>query len=126
MAEVIAKRGAVRVVMDDESAEGIDGDYRIDDPEDVPLMRFCVERRYKRRWVFCDDSSYCTQIDARLSTKEHERLAEFILAEVYESALSITDDPERNRACKRLAERLSWINPTWGTKKEKLGWVLDG
>ena len=124
MAEAIAVRGKVRVVMDDGCGEGIEGDYDDEDQEDVPLMRFEVQRKYKGKWVFCADSSYCTQIDARLTKKEHKRLAELILNQVYDDAESITEDPENDYACKKTCEGLSWINPTWGTGKEEMGWVL--
>jgi len=124
MAEAIAVRGEVRVTMDDECGEGIEEDYHPDDQEDVPLMRFQVERKYKGEWVFCEDSSYCTQIDARLPQKELDRLANLILDQVYDEAESITDDPERDRSCKKTCEGLSWINVSWGTKNAVMGWVL--
>jgi len=119
MAEVIARRGVVQVVLDDSCGEGIEGGYRSDDPVDIPLMRFDVQKRVDGSWQTLDDASYCTQIDARLPAGELKRLARLLLGEVYEPARDHGD-------VKKLCERLSWINKTWGTKAEDRGWVLDG
>jgi hypothetical protein len=116
---VTSKDKRVRVYLDSECGEGIEGDYR-GPKDDILLMRFGVERLNPetKRWDYCDDSSYCTQIPADLPKKELKRLAELILSEVYE--------PARDHGnVKKLCERLSWINPTWGTKDEKTGWTLD-
>ena len=72
--DITAPRGQVRVQMDDDCGEGIEGEYNPKDVKDIPLMRFCVERKYKGEWVCCEDSSYCTQIDARLPKQELKRL----------------------------------------------------
>jgi hypothetical protein len=124
MPEFIAARGKVRVVLDNDCHEGIDGEYNPQDPADIPLMRFNVDVKKGREWVPIDDSSYCTQIDARLPAKEHQRLAELLLGRVYDAVVFQTNGVRTGVSVKKLCEGLSWINQTWGTKSEKQGWVL--
>lgn len=115
---VISDDGLVRVDLDWDCGEGIDGDYRGPNTDDIPLLRFSVFRKDGENWWEVDNASYCTQIPADIPHKEVRRLAEYILNEVEEE---VTND----NSVKKLCERLSWINPSWGTKKEDKGWTLD-
>lgn len=123
---VMVEDRGVRVELED-IGEGVSGDYNPKDKLDIPLLRFTVLREVHDahepaedegyEWEQVDDASYCTQIDARLSVKTHVRLAELIMREV-------GDEVRARHSVKKLCERLSWINPTWGTKREKRGYVL--
>lgn len=116
MVEAKSADGKVKVVLED-IGEGKDGDYDPSDPDDKPLLRFTVYRRGEREWEELDDSSYCTQIPVTTEKDEQLRLARLILAEV--------EAPAREHGrVKKLCERLSWVNPTWGTPAEKQGYVL--
>lgn len=117
-ASVVSKDKLVRVDLDWSCGEGISGDYQGPEEDDIPLLRFDVFRKSGRSWEIVDDASYCTQIPAYTSKKEIKRLAAYLLKEVEDGVAS-------GVSIKKLCEDLSWINPTWGTKKSVDGWWLD-
>jgi hypothetical protein len=101
--------------------EGNEGDYDEDDPDDVPLCRFDLYRRFHEgadqqkvehlcgtdsyedgEWMEVRDGSYCTQLDARLPKKLLKQAAQFILDQVSDALKNYKHE-------KRLYERLSWI-----------------
>jgi len=79
--------------------EGEDGDYRKDDPTDVPLLRYDVAEQNGTDWEDLPDSSYCTDIDARIPRERQ-----------LEAAQTILDILTTEGASKRLMERVSWIH----------------
>jgi len=83
--------------------EGYFGDYDMEDPEDVNLLRFDVYHFEDGEWVAVDDSSYCTQIPAETQTENLYDLLQIIMDEVYEPVSS-------GQSVKRMCERLSWLD----------------
>jgi hypothetical protein len=116
----ISKNKHWMIDLHDDCNEGMDGDYRGPDCDDIPLLRFDAHRRKGKAgpWQEVDDGSYCTQIPADISKQEIRRLAAYLAEELAECG-SLTDSN------KRLCEGMSWINPTWGTPAHKSGWTLD-
>ncbi len=92
----VSEDGKVKVVIE-WIGEGIDGDYDEEDPDDEPLCRFSVYRRYDRDermdphflddhtpwgeydidegWRAVADASYCTQLKATLPRERLEKAA---------------------------------------------------
>jgi len=104
----IAIKWPVKVELD-YIGEGNDGDYDSNDSQDEPLMRFAVYRAERKDWEAIDDSSYCTQISAREPKEILDRVALYILEEVFE--------PTKNKhPIKKLCERLSWFEREWLVK----------
>lgn len=121
--EVYSEDGLVRVDLDWEG-EGIDGDYDGTDPDDVPLLRYGISRKFSKEcqidqnfyyltgddgygrkigeWVDVEDSSYCTQLPINAPREQLIDAAQFILSYVEEGVR----DLQRQ---KRLYESLSWI-----------------
>lgn len=120
--EVFSEDGLVRVDLDWEG-EGLDGDYDGTDPDDVPLLRYGVSRKFTNEckddrfyfltgedfhgrkigeWVYVEDSSYCTQLPIDAPREQLIDAAQFILSYV-ESGVR---DLQRE---KRMYETLSWI-----------------
>jgi len=120
--EVVSEDGLVRVDLDWEG-EGINGDYDGTDPDDVPLLRYGVSRKftddckddrfyyltgedfYGRKigeWVGVEDSSYCTQLPIDAPRERLIDAAQFILDHVEDGVRDL------NRQ-KRVYELLSWV-----------------
>lgn len=100
---ISATRNNVRVEITWDCAEGINGDYRPEDPDDEPLLRFDVMRDSGAGWEQVDDASYCTNLRAYDDRGLLQKAADLILNEVYERA-SI------GQSIKKLCERLSHIS----------------
>jgi len=100
-----AVKGLVMVELD-YIGEGIDGDYNPSNPHDEPLMRFAVYRREGCLWEAIDDSSYCTQVLATETNEILDRVALYILEEVFEPV-------KDGHPIKKLCERLSWLERKW-------------
>ncbi|WP_114947641.1 hypothetical protein [Microvirga calopogonii] len=84
--------------------EGEDGDYRPADPNDRPILRFDVSQKGDNgEWEDVPDSSYCTQLDARLPRPVRELAASLILKSVEEAHAA-------GLSLKRVCERLSWMD----------------
>ncbi|MDG2571151.1 hypothetical protein P7L87_26720, partial [Vibrio parahaemolyticus] len=84
--------------------EGEDGDYRPADPNDRPILRFDVSQEGENgEWEDVPDSSYCTQLDARLPRPIRELAASLILKTVEEAHAA-------GLSLKRVCERLSWMD----------------
>jgi len=118
--EVFSDDGEVQVELE-WIGEGKEGDYDLDDQEDVPLLRYSVFRRFhitqdenkiselcecdaynEGEWMCVKDSSYCTQLPATAPREQLVDAAKFIL-ELVESNVR---DFKRE---KRLYERISWM-----------------
>lgn len=128
--EVFSEDGLVKVDLD-YIGEGFSGDYDENDPQDVPLLRFGVSRKFTKQdvlkakndetffeelqhlvgcftdnfevgWMDIEDSSYCTQLSA-LAPREHLiEAAQFILSYVESGARDL-------KRQKKLFEALSWV-----------------
>lgn len=89
--------------------EGYCGEYDPDDPADIPLLRFYVEKRRVEEpevfgeWEDIEDASYCTNINANILDERAKELAQMILDEVYDAVLA-------GQSIKKLCERLSWLD----------------
>jgi hypothetical protein len=120
--EVYSEDGLVRVDLDWEG-EGIDGDYDGTDPDDVPLLRYGVSRKFTKEcqddkfyhltgeyfqgrelgeWVGVEDSSYCTQLPINAPREQLIEAAQFILGYVESGVRDLHRE-------KRMYETLSWI-----------------
>lgn len=95
--------------------EGLSGDFDPEDPEDEELLRFDVFRWDEEigAWGEVPDASYCTFFPANATDAQRRNGLEFIMAEVFE--------PVRDgHSVKKLCERLSHIDPSWGkTDRER-------
>jgi hypothetical protein len=86
--------------------EGFSGDYDASDPDDMPLLRLEFSRIEDGKLAEVEDSSYCTQIDARTPTDVRQRILELVLEEVGPHIRS-------GSSVKRLCENLSWIDASY-------------
>jgi hypothetical protein len=100
--------------------EGVSGDYIADDPEDEPLLRMDIYRKFEGLhnlpenaeyfceadsyedgdWMYVHNSSYCTQLDARSPREQLIDAAKFILGQVEDDVKNYT---------RRNYDHLSWI-----------------
>lgn len=87
--------------------EGVWGDFDPEDPDDVALLRFDVDRLVDAEWLPVDDASYCTRLRVDLDRVILEDCVARILDEVYEPV-------SYGYSVKKLCERLSWITPEAG------------
>jgi hypothetical protein len=118
--EVFSEDGLIRVDLE-WNFEGIDGDYDASDPDDIPLLRYAVYRKFTKdcknnaerlcsdfrrfnigEWMEVDDSSYCTQLSALENRDSLIEAAQFILAYVQSGVRDFNRE-------KRLYELLSWV-----------------
>jgi hypothetical protein len=99
--DIVLVDGDVRVTIE-WIGEGRDGDFDPDDPNDVPLLRFSVDRKCGEEWEEVPDCSYCTQMCATDERARLQDLAKRIMAEVKDTVNS-------GRSPKRTCERLSWL-----------------
>ncbi len=120
--EVYSEDGLVRVDLEWEG-EGIDGDYDGTDPDDVPLLRYGVSRKFTKECqddkfyyltgedfhgrelgecVGVEDSSYCTQLPINAPREQLIEAAQFILSYVESGVRDLHHE-------KRMYETLSWI-----------------
>jgi hypothetical protein len=84
--------------------EGEDGDFHPENPNDRPILRFDVSQKGDSgEWEDVPDSSYCTQLDARLPRPTRELAANLILKTVEEAHAA-------GLSLKRICERLSWMD----------------
>jgi hypothetical protein len=100
--------------------EGFSGDYDPDDPDDLPLLRYSVYRRYRDNeeypegifdldaledgeWMACNNASYCTQLKV---TDDRTMLLEAANRLVAHISQGVIDKARQ----KRLYEYLSWIS----------------
>lgn len=101
--------------------EGFDGEYDPGDPEDSPLLRYTLYRRFSSSldsslfanlcdaddyedgdWAAVRDGSYCTHLEATSPRSLLESAAKFILSHAESGARGLSRE-------KRLYEKLSWI-----------------
>jgi hypothetical protein len=120
--EVVSEDGLVRVTLE-WIGEGIDCDYDENDPDDVPLLRYSVSRKFTKdcrddefyyltgenyegrkigEWCDVEDSSYCTQLPITAPRQQLIEAAQFILSYVESGVKNLQHE-------KRLYESLSWI-----------------
>lgn len=120
--EVYSEDGLVRVDLDWEG-EGIDGDYDGTDPDDVPLLRYGISRKFTNEcknenfsyltgedfhgreigeWLYVEDSSYCTQLPIDAPREQLIEAAQFILSYVEDGVRDLHRE-------KRMYETLSWL-----------------
>lgn len=95
--------------------EGICGDYRPDDPNDIQLIRFYVYERtddneYEDGWVPVEDASRCTSVPVDTPREKLEAIAKIIFGE-FEDALPTE---ETGASIKAIADRLSWLDEADG------------
>ncbi len=53
--------------------EGYDGDYDKNNKSDNPLLRFDIEEMIEGEWEAVENTSYCTQLTAFISTDQAQR-----------------------------------------------------
>ena len=82
--------------------EGNDGDFDINDPDDIRLIRFSVDKKEDGYWEGVEEASYCTEIPIDAPQGQLEAIARSILEEV-------TGPIQSGVPIKRLCERLSWM-----------------
>lgn len=99
--EYLLTVGNVRVRLS-HIGEGIFGDYDPNDKEDIPLLRFDVEKFDNGDWEPVDDASYCTRIEADRYFTDVIAAMTVIMTEVYAAV-------EDGHSIKKTCERLSWI-----------------
>ena len=118
--EVVAEDGEVMVTLSYEG-EGLSGDYSPDDPNDEPLLRVTVYRKFHEElnavkvvdvcdadayedgdWMNVRDGSFCTNLSAKSPRDQLEQAAKLVL----NRCESVVRALERN---KRLLESLSWV-----------------
>ena len=118
--EVVSADGEVLVELE-YIGEGWDGDYDPEDPEDQPLLRYTLYRKYHQHldetklsqiceaddyeeddWMAVIDGSYCTMLPADANRDALRDAARMILYYVHDALLHLS--PRE----KRLFERLSW------------------
>jgi hypothetical protein len=118
--DVFSEDGLVKVNLE-WIGEGISEDYNQDDPDDIPLLRYAVYRKFTKdcknkaerlssdfrgfnigEWMEVDDSSYCTQLSALENRDLLIEAAQFILAYVQSGVRDFNHE-------KRLYELLSWV-----------------
>lgn len=83
--------------------EGLCGDYNPNDPDDVELLRFYVQRKTDGEWEDVEDASYCTCFPASATEDEMRKGLEYLMDNFYNAVIS-------GDSVKKLGERLSWIN----------------
>lgn len=119
---VYSEDGLVRVDLD-WIGEGIDGDYDENDPQDVPLLRYVISRKFTKdcrddrfyyltgeqyegrqigEWCYVEDGSYCTQLRIDAPREQLIDAAQFILSYVENGVRDLNHQ-------KRMYESLSWI-----------------
>ena len=87
------------------AGEGISGDYDIDDPSDINLLRFDISKRKDRNeWETVDDASYCTQVPYNTPEDLLIKGLEMIMDEIFDAVVE-------DRSIKKACERMSWISP---------------
>jgi hypothetical protein len=86
--------------------EGFSGDYDMDNPDDVPLLRYDVFIKDENgEWVDPGDASYCTLLSAEDDMEILEWATEYILDIIHDYVLAGEH--------KKMCEVLSWINAEW-------------
>lgn len=106
--EAVSENGLVRCVLG-WIGEGKDGDYRPDDPEDEPYLRFDLYVRATpkgRVWEAPEDTSYCTALTAFSDERTCREAISRILSETAEPL-------SEGHRVKRVCESLSWMDETW-------------
>lgn len=87
--------------------EGMKGDYNANDEKDVPLLRFRILARAKKRLPFVevDNNSYCTLLDWRTVEKDAVMRARVLL-----HILNRINDLDISARLKPITEDLSWMD----------------
>lgn len=99
-------RGNVRVMWED-IGEGLSGDYDESDPDDIPLLRFYIDRwnpTDPNGWVEVEDGSFCTQMPTSATPTQRRQGLELLMGRVYENVAA-------GESLDRAGEELSWISP---------------
>lgn len=105
--------GEVRIQLE-HIGEGLSGDYNESDPEDIPLLRFYVDRWNDaiQDWEPVDDASYCTRLPTSISDEECEKALKILMD-------NFKDPVESRDSVKKLGEELSWIDLDWLVTEDK-------
>jgi hypothetical protein len=98
-------RGDVRIEWD-AIGEGLIGDYNPDNPNDIELLRFYVQKKENGEWVDIEDGSYCTLFPVSASEEEMKKGLEILMDNFYDAAVA-------GESIKKIGERMSWISPDW-------------
>ena len=94
--------------------EGFQGDYDENDPEDENLLRFDVYVKEDGDWVAVDDASYCTQVSAKTSNKDLNRLLGVLMDNFYDALHN-----QHYISVKKLGEQMSWISNDLQVNKDE-------
>lgn len=113
-----------------ELGEGLCGEYNENDPDDVELLRFYVQRWYEPgegNWSSgtvteagfydMDDASYCTNFPVKSTDEERKVGLQVLMSRLFDRA-------SRDESVKKICEELSWIDTGWTLSK--LGEEADG
>ena len=107
--------------------DGISGEYRVDDPNDVPMLRFTVcscpyVGTAFRHWEPVSNASYVMQIPIDTPRAVLERLAQKIMDRVY-------DEIQARNSIKEICEELSRIQnegcPQCGSEAGYTGRLIE-
>lgn len=102
--EIIVDRNNVVVSLSWDCAEGNEGDFDPEDPEDEPRLRFDVSQRdASGNLEAVDDASCCTQLKAYANRSLLTDAAEAIWQ-------AVSDRVNDGYSIKRLCEQISWIH----------------
>lgn len=83
--------------------EGNSGDYDLDDPDDIPLIRFSCDRMdIPDEWTGIEDASYCTLLPYDSPRNTIRKAAGCIMDE-------LRDAIEGGGSPKKPLEHLSWL-----------------
>lgn len=87
--------------------EGLHGDYNADDPEDVELLRFYVEKKDDNEMFNpIEDGSYCTLLPASLDREDKMKALHLLMDVFYEPVM-------KDQSIKKLGERMSHFCELW-------------
>lgn len=90
--------GEMKIVLE-YLGEGVCGDYDPLDKEDEPLMRFTLYKMEGADWEEIDDTSYCTNINAKLPSNKLIDLTKYLF-------MKTCGHPYLKKIC----EALSWTH----------------
>jgi len=86
-----------------ELGEGKQGDYDPNDPNDVELLRFDVERMENGTWEILDGGSYCTQVPVSATPEQRRVGLKDIMNSVYNPIMA-------GDSIRRMASDFSWMS----------------
>jgi hypothetical protein len=82
--------------------DGLSGDFDPHDPEDVPLLRFMVEKRQEETWVPVEGGDRITTLPATLTDAKQSLVVDFLLSR-------LTTAYQQGQF-KQMAAKLAWMD----------------